>query len=443
MSWKKIVLLVAVLMILLVAVFLVNQKEAEKEAKAGKLMDFSGDKIVRMELQRGDEKFLFQKKENTWSLEHPLQAKADKVAVENIVDDFSSLKYDKMVDEQAADFKEFGLDAPRIRLALFEEKAEKPSYTILVGIKNEMDQSSYVKLAAGNKVVLVPSYRINYLEKALFDFREKKFMGFESTDVKAFSYTREGVSFRFQKKDDQWMMEKPVFSVAEDSKVSDMVYKATSLEAKSFKGAPDSQSLKDYALDEPLLDAEFQLSEGKRSLKIGKKEETYYAYNPDFGEICEIGTDVLDKFIKETNDLRSRKAAVFYSYDVKEFRFKSGDLDLEVRKNKENAWEWKDPKGMGVLDDEKVNSLLSALEGIQADSFVDTPGSMVVFPYSITLKVEAYGASSPKTIEMQISDLQEDSVLVRNPAYPYHLKVPKDILDKMPKKKEDLQKTEQ
>jgi len=442
MSWKKIIALIALLVVLMVAVFLVDRKEAEKAKSEGKLYTLTADRVQKIEIQRRDEVYLFTRTGGEWKLEKPIQAKADKIAVENIVDQFAALKYERSVEKVAVDLAKYGLDQPRIRVSLFEEKAEKPAYTVLIGIQNEMDQTSYATLAAGGEVVLVGSTQVTSLEKGVFDFRDKKFMGMESGDIDRFSYRREGVEIAFQKKDARWLLEKPVLSLAEESKVSDILYKASALEAKSFKGTIAADKLSDYGLDQPILEAEFRVKGTARTVKVGEKGETFYALAPHFGEVCEIDKDFAEKLSKEYEPFRSRKAASFYAYDVREIQYKSGPLEMNLKRNQENNWEWGKKTGKGSPDSEKVNSLLTALEGLTAVSFVDSPDRSVAFPHRFDLQVEDYASKARKTVTILLSDLSGEAVFAKSPDFPYYLTVAKDILDKLPKKLADLEKAD-
>ncbi len=104
-------------------------------------------------------------------------------------------------------------------------------------MKNNLDSSSYAKLAAGGKVVSIASYKRNVLEKDLFAFRDKKFFDFDNLAVTSMSYRYEGDGFDFYKKDDRWFMDKPVFSLAQEAKVGEILSAAAMLEAKAFTGA--------------------------------------------------------------------------------------------------------------------------------------------------------------------------------------------------------------
>jgi len=440
MSWRRIVVLVALLAVMGIAIFIVNRGEKRKQGNEGKLLSVTAANVTKLELQRGDQMFRFVRSDPVWNLELPLKAKADRVSIENILDDFCALKYDKMVEKDAKDLNRYGLGKPEIELRIYEKDPVKPSYAILIGTKNEMDSSSYARLSIGNEVVTIPDYKRNYLEKGLFEFRDKKFVEFDTTDVSAMEFTYQNAGFAFRKKEGEWFMEKPLFSRAVESKVTEILSQVSQLEAKAFTGKADTGKLKEYGFEKPLLDLGLKLKEKEKRVKVVRKGETYLAFTPDFDEICEVNKDLVDKFVGEAKDFREKKVASFSAFEVKEIDFRSSPFRFLLKKNKENKWELDKGTPAQKPDEEKVNRLLSSLEELEATDFIDPPVSpSVSFPYSITIRSESWQRPQElKTMIIQLSAIKDDSVIAENPSLPYRFRVSKEIIDKLPKKLDDL-----
>lgn len=439
MSWKKIVVLVGLLAALGVIIFFVNQGEKQKQEKEGKLLSVATAGVTRLELERGERLFRFVRSDPVWNLESPIKAKANKISVENILDDFCALKYDKVVEREAKDLKRYGLDKPEIELRIYEKDPAKPSYAIQIGIKNEMDSSSYARLSSGFEVVTIPDYKRNYLEKELFEFRDKKFMEFDTTDVSEFSFTYQGAAFAFRKKEGDWFMERPLFSRAVESKVTDILSRASQLEAKAFKDKASADKLKEFGFEKPMLEAVFKLKDKEKRVKVIQKGETYLAFTPDFDELCEVDKDFVDKFVGEAREFREKKVASFSAYDVKEVDFKSGPFGFVLKKNKEGKWDLAKGTPNQKVDEEKVGRLISSFEELEATDFVDQPVPTDSFPHTITLRTESWQRPQElKSVTIQLSDSKEDAVIAKIPSLPYRFKVSKEILDKIPKKIDDL-----
>jgi hypothetical protein len=127
MSWRRIVVLFGLLAVMGIAIFLVNRGERQKQENEGKLLSVTAANVTKLELQRGDQTFRFVRSDPVWNLELPLKAKADRVSVENILDDFCALKYEKVVEKEAKDLGRYRLDKPEFELRIYEKDPLKPS----------------------------------------------------------------------------------------------------------------------------------------------------------------------------------------------------------------------------------------------------------------------------------------------------------------------------
>ncbi len=439
MSWKKIITLLLFLAILVAAIAYVDYREKRKLAVEGILLDFPAAQVQKIELLQNGKRFVFSLRDAVWHLEEPLAAKADKVALESILDNFCPLKYDRLVAENAGDLKSFGLDKPEIELKLFAGDKTKPLHTILLGMKNNLDSSSYAKLATGGKVVSIASYKRNVLEKDLFAFRDKKFFEFDDLAVTSMAYQYESSGFNFFKKDDQWFMDKPIFSLVQEAKVGEILSAATMLEAKAFAGAVSTISEREFGLEKPLLMVEFRSAAGSKKINVGKKGERFYARADGFSEICEIEKDFLEKFDQDTAFFREKKVALFYPFDVRELKFQSGAFGFEVRKNAEDTWQFARPAPGKKPSEEKIGGLLTALADCEAREFVDSPKMHPEFVTRIEMKVENSSAPGQvNTVVMEFSAAEGETVWARNQALAYFFKVGKEILQKLPQKPEDI-----
>jgi len=439
MSWKKIIALLLLLAALIVASIYVNLREKRKQATEGILLDFPAAQVGKIELLQKDKKFVFSLRDTVWRLEEPLAAKADKVALESILDNFCPLKYDRLVSEDAGDLKEFGLDKPEIELRLFARGGSHPAHTVMLGMKNTLDSSSYARLAGSARVVSIASYRRNDLEKDLFAFRDKRFFELDSLAVTSMTCRHENSSFAFNKKDGQWFMDRPISSLVQEAKISEILSAAAMLEAKSFAGAPSAVSRRELGLDTPLLTAEFISTAGSKKIAVGRKGEQYFALADGFDEICEIERDFPDKFGGDAFSFREKKVARFYSFDIRELKFRHGAFEFELRKNAGNAWQFSKPAAGKKPSEEKINRLLTALADCEAREFVDSFEKLPEFGTRIVMKAEdPANPGQSGSITMEFGSAEGEMVPARNPALAYYFRVAREILDQLPKKMADI-----
>ncbi len=440
MSWKKILALALFLALLLAAIVYVNRRERAKRTAEGTLLDIPAAAVEKIELRSKDKRFVFSRQDTMWVIEEPLQAKADKVTLENILDNFCQLKYDRLVEESARDLKNFGLDDPDIELKLSGK--DVPARTIQLGMKNSLDDSSYAKLATGLKVVSIAAYKRNDLEKDLFAFRDKKFFVIDTMAITAMNYRYNDNAIELAKKDGRWFMAKPVYSLVQEAKVGDILSSASLLEAVSFAPMAGPGARAAFGLEKPLLAAEFRSASGLRRMEVGQKDEQYYALADNGAEICGINKDFLEKFSAEAAAFREKKVALFYAFDAREIDYQRGAFRFTARKDSAGSWEIVKPLSPFAgrkLSEEKIGSLLTALADCEAREFIDGPMALPALTTRITLKTEdPAAAEKTNDITMEFSEAGGETVIARNPSLPYHFKVGKEILEKLPAKVDDI-----
>ncbi|HEX7502084.1 MAG TPA: DUF4340 domain-containing protein [Acidobacteriota bacterium] len=439
MSWKKILALALLLAVLIVAIVYVDRRAKGKPAVEGTLIDMPAASVEKIELRNKNGRFVFALRDMQWYLVEPLAAKADKVALESILDNFCELKYDRLVAENARELEGFGLDSPEIELKLFAKGMNQPEASVMLGAKNGLDDSSYAMLAAGGKVVSIAAYKRIDLEKGLFAFRDKKFLEIDASAVSALGYRVGDKALAFTKKNEQWLMDTPVYSLAQDAKVNDILTAASTLEALSFAAAPDAAARRGFGLEKPLLTAEFRSAGSFRRITVGQKGERFFAWVEGTSEICEIAKDLPDKFSGDAALFREKKVARFYAFDVRELAFQRGLFNFSVRKNAAGAWEFAKPAAGRKPSAEKIERLLSALADCEAGGFIDGPRGLPGFTARADLKVE--DPADPEKlgpVTMEFSEAEGESVIARNPALPYDFKVGKEILRKLPGRIDDI-----
>jgi len=434
-NFKRIGLLMGVLIVLIVAILIVNQSEKQKGEIEGKLINLNQEKVIRLELLNKGRIIIFQKQNRIWNIESPVKTRANNEAVEDILDNFSTLIYERIVEKEAGDLAKYGLARPEIQLKLYERKTGTPVYIIQMGIKNPLDSSSYTKLSTNNKIVLTAAYKRDHLEKDLFDFRDKRFIDFESLDVSAFDFKFNGEKVTFKKKKNSWFLEYPLFSLAQDSQVEDIIHNTSQLEARSFRGKSSFEQLKKFGFQTPLLELKLKLKNEKKTLKVVQQNDRYFAYSPDFEEICEIEKNYIEHFNKKLSDFREHKIARFYSFDVREIEYRDRFLHFLIQKSVQGTWGWVKPVLAETINENKVNDLLSAIEELEAESFIDKPSGQEKFLYFFKIKIKnEESGENGQTIKISLSNKNENLVVARNADLPYLFGISPDIINKLPEK---------
>jgi hypothetical protein len=436
-NWRKIAALSLLLAALAAAIVIVNRRERGRQGGERILLDIPADAVERIELHRRGEAFVFSRQDVLWRLEAPLAAKADRATVESILDNFCRLRYDRLVAENARELKDFGLDRPEIELLLSAKN--RPLATIQLGVKNVIDGSSYAKLAGGGRVVSIAAYGRNDLEKDLFTFRDKAVLELDSAAVQALDYRRGNSALSFAKKEGRWFMEKPVYSLAQEAKVEAILAAVAGLQARAFAPLPDGGGLGAFGLDKPELIAELHSPAGMRRLRVGRQGKGLYALAEGAGEVCAIDPDLLDKFAADPALFRERKVAPFFAFDVGEIAFRNEGFAFTARKDAAGSWKLAPAPPGRKASREKIESLLSALAGLEAKDFIDAAPAPLPFTTRIALKtVDPTDPDKQTPVVIEIAAGEGETAIVRNPALPYRFRVDRRALPKLPAGLDDV-----
>lgn len=437
MSWKKIAALSALLIFLLLVISLLEKRESKIQESRDFLYSLPAEELLGIELKREGETLVFLKENGSWRLEKPVQSGVDTGALDNLVNSFSALRYDRLVESESMDFSVYGLDQPRLELKLFSGNLEKPQKTLLIGLKNEIDGSSYARLQDDQRVVMLPAFRVNYLDREVFDFREKKFLDLAASQVESFSLDWQGSSFTFQRQNETWWLQSPVQALARGQKIDDILRRVAGLEAKAFM---EKRSENEFGLDKPALQAIFTTESGSRvELRLGSLDGEYYADTAAGNEVFRIGEELPALLSTSADDYREYKVAVFFPFNVQKIVFSDKTEKVSLSKVDE-AWISDDPDILAEVDQSKVRDILYDLQDLEAVSFIDRP----VLPESafdrrITLRFKAESPDlEERKIQLLFASSQAGELVVRNLDLNYDFLVKAEILAKIPGQAADL-----
>src|SRR4026209_669147 len=139
--------------------------------KKDKVFTVEADKIDELEIksESGDRTAL-KKKGTDREIVQPVVAPSDQPAVSSITSSLASLELQRVVDENAASLKDFGLASPRIEVAY---KSGGQQRRLNIGDKTPTGSDLYAKLADSNRVFLIPAYLDSTFNHGAFDLRDK------------------------------------------------------------------------------------------------------------------------------------------------------------------------------------------------------------------------------------------------------------------------------
>jgi len=174
--------------------------------------------------------------ERPWRMVQPLQARADKFAVDRLLDSLANLTKESSLD--AGDRKELGFDAPRAKVTLTAHGKD----TVLE-IGAAIPASSNMAVAVdGGAPSAAPSYVFTDLSKEPGEWRSKDLFPALRDSIERIVLTPDmaagGPPITLVKKGDEFRLESPVADRADRDAVNALLGDLTALQAAKFADAP-------------------------------------------------------------------------------------------------------------------------------------------------------------------------------------------------------------
>ncbi|NIM90042.1 MAG: DUF4340 domain-containing protein [Candidatus Aminicenantes bacterium] len=450
MKFRTTLILFAVFLFLLVVVFLLDYMTKDKSDEEEKLVGLSSDDVQKITFKKEDGIITFLKdEEGEWLITVPIEAKADKYEVNRLAEDFSELRLERVVEEEPEDLSKYNIPQQEITL-WYKDKSEP--LKILIGMENPLDSTFFAKREDESRIVLIPGHLKSLMEKKVFDFRQKDVFRFVRDEVRNIKLRAKQKSWEVTKKEDEWHFEKPIKALAEKSKIDDILDSLSNLKAKEFISEEKSEEeLKEYKLDEPEYEIilGMPLANQEVSFILQKNEDKIYATTSLSSKIISAEDTILSNLEKETDELREKEVADFYSWEAHRVYLKKERLELGVLKDEEDKWRFETPE-KEAADGEKITKFIRKMESLEAEEFIDPPLNLKDFGLDnpqAEIKIWTKEDDDPeKTKEIAIlvgsEDKEAKKVVVKNAKLDYLFQVNSEFLEEFPKDPKDWQPAE-
>ncbi len=444
MKPKTTLILLLVFLVLLAAVLFFDARSKarqEDKEKEKTLVDLPAADIEKVKLKKEDETIAFVKDaKGDWQIAEPVAAGVDTYEVGRLVDDFSTLKFERLVE---ADGDPARYEIPKKEVVLWTKGKDQP-VRILIGMENPLDSSLFAKREDDPRIVLLASSLKTTLDKKVFDFRQKDIFKFTSDDVAAVRLKAKETAWKALKKEQDWYLESPVKALAQKSRIEDVLRTLSSLRAKEFvveeKQAPD---LSKFGLQEAEYTVSLNLPAANQEIvfSLHKQEETVYATTSFSTKIVSVEDRALSDIEKSVDDIREKHVVVFNSWEAVRLRVKQGDLTLSVAKDADGNWHFEDEE-KEETDRSKVETFIRKVEDLEAVEFVDSPADLKTYGLAdpqgqITVWVKDGETEKEHRILVGSLDPETNNVVVKNPLLEYIFLVDGTFLDTLPEGPED------
>lgn len=456
MRFRATLILLAVFILLLSAVILVehrSEKTREKKEASEKLTDFKASEVEKISLKTDSDTITLKKDDQGhWLIIEPLEAEADDYEINSLVENFASLRFDRVVEKQVADLAVYEIPKKEVSLWL---KGQSLPIVIQIGMENPLDNSLYARRADQQQVVLLPSYLKYSLDKKVFDLRKKDILKFDKARVQSIELRSKEASWKVRREGDSWEFVQPVKALASKYRIDSLLDNLSGLRAREFLAEEkEPEKLKQYGLDRPEFTVVLGLTDSQElTFFINRKGEKIIATSSIARKIIEADSQIAADLSKTISDLREKKVAIFNSWEAVAISLKKEGWQMEavrekIREKKQEQEKWfiigADGKKQPA-DEARIESLLRKMEYLEASEFVDNPASLKDYgldkpSLEITIRVKPFdGADREIRLLVGVEDRQKQQVFIKNSDLSYLFGVNSDFLKEVPTKIEEWQ----
>jgi hypothetical protein len=371
---------------------------AEEEKKAG-----AGD----------EESPMLPESTSEWRLASPLQARADRTAVDGLLSSVLGLEKERTLEK--VDRKQYGLEPPAARVTVVTAAGKK---TLEVGRELPGTDQRAVAVAGEPAVHAVTGTFWSELVKAPGDWRSRELFGGTRDDVERVSLERGGARIVLARRGEEPWIEAPLADRADPERFDALVDALTGLQATEFVDQPPGPSAT-LGLEPPQAVVEVVRKGQARPFRLvlgAAKPEAAPAATPEpavddsgagetktttryaraDGQLVALSSSPLEEAMaRPPQEWRSRSWAGFAVYEVDKIEVKDGHGALTLTRD-EGDWKREQgtkPGGAVKIFYGTVSDFLAAAAAAKAERVLDGPGAagLATGPPAMTLTLVGSG----------------------------------------------------
>ena len=301
----------------------------------------------------------------------------------SITSNLSTLEITRVVDENPADLKEYGLDSPRVEIE-FKASGDKDYgdyHRLFIGGKAPTGGDLFARRDAEKRVILIPAYTDPIFNRSTFDLRDKALLAVDREKVDRIAVSADGLEARktleLARDGAGWKLTSPTAAIADPSAADALLGRVQGAAMKSIAAEQATPAdLKKYGFDKPQGTVTLHAGGASTSLVFGgnANETDVYVRDPSKPLVATADGSLLNELRKAPEDYRRKNVFGFsrYSTDRLEFTRDGQTVVFEKVKSQDltpDKWRRVSPNA-GEPDAMNMDDLLTKLEGLRATSFL-------------------------------------------------------------------------
>lgn len=415
MRWRTTAVLAVLLAGLATFYYVYEIRQAPEREKVAATKDrlwkeVEAKDVEEIVVRKGATTLHLRKAGEAWSLAAPVEAPADRRAVEDLATSLATLRVEREIEANPQKPADFGLAPPAVEVT-FKVKGQERG--VKLGAKNPTGTWVYAQEAGKPAVLLVPEGLLRDAQKPPSDFRDRTLLAFERKDVKTLEVrgpAGQVLATARAKGPDEWQLTAPFAAPADREVITGLLEKLRAAKVKEFV-ADAGKSPAEYGLDRPTritLAVGEEASRTTRTLRFGKAvpdKKGVYAQREGEGSVLLVEEELWKAVPGSAAALRDKTVFV---YD----RGKLERVELESPKGKvalalqDGKWRITAPVALGA-DEGAMSEMLFKARDLRALDFVAEDGR----------RLAAYGLDKPQVrLTVWEKEAKEPKTLLLAPA---------------------------
>ena len=357
------------------------------------LPDYKPGQINKIEMKRGDTNIVLESIDNErWRMVEPLQLRADRAEVEEILAQFEFLrKVGTIKESETANFnlKEYGLETPSLVIRLWLKKGSMvggtagniTKYTVNIGDRLAAGQDTvYITTGDDKDVSVVGTKFLEKVSKEINDLRNKWAFEYDKHSVERVRLEREESEPVVCSKAEQlWWITQPLSDRADTERIKEILDELKNLEIAKEDFVSDSkEDIINYGLDKPVFTISIGTTDNVQTLLLGHSlDEMIYAKLEGESSIFLVHDMILRNLDLELNDLRDKQLLRFDAigtYGIEKIDINSSDTNLVMEKTVQYDWMIKSPTNI-LADRDVVREFVEKIKDLQIQQYIDDSGT--------------------------------------------------------------------
>jgi len=379
---RSTIILIVVLGGLIGYIYDLNREGAtDGDAKEKAFASVKAEDIEEVQITSADgETSRVQNADGTWKLVEPVQAAADDSELTSITASLASLEMQRVIDENAPDLKQYGLEPARIEVS-FRTKGSKEPTRILFGERTPTGSDLYARFPDQKRVFLVSSFVDSTFNKNTFALREKNVIKVDREKVDRVEVVAGKRLVTLAKNGTEWRIVEPQALRADFGAVEGALERLASAQMQGIV-SPDGADLRKYTLDPPIASFTAVSGSARATLLLGETENALiYAKDAARPMVFTVAPTLYTDLIRDLADFRRKDLFDSRSFTATRIEFLRGADTVVLEKTNigDGREIWKNGAGKDI-EAMKVEDLLTKISSLRAESFEAAPGPALKTP---------------------------------------------------------------